>query len=87
MLDLIFNCGDQLLLFLGFQNPAQRAVLQRGPHQREAHNCGDEYVVECGEVRRDGVVRTVVMYKSCVVKHYQAKHTAWLLDHSDRTAS
>ena len=87
MLDLIFNCGDQLLLFLGFQNPAQRAVLQRGPHQREAHNFGDEDVVECGEVRRDGVVRTVVMYKSCVVKHYQAKHTAWLLDHSDRTAS
>ena len=48
---------------------------------------GDEDVVECGEVRRDGVVRTVVMYKSYVVKHYQAKHTAWLLDHSDRTAS
>ena len=87
MLDLIFNCGDQLLLFLGFQNPAQRAVLQRGPHQREAHNFGDEDVVECGEVRRDGVVRTVVMYKSYVVKHYQAKHIAWLLDHSDRTAS
>ena len=87
MLDLIFNCGDQLLLFLGFQNPAQRAVLQRGPHQREAHNCGDEYVVECGEVRRDGVVRTVVMYKSCVVKHYHARHTAWLLDRTDRTAS
>ena len=87
MLDLIFNCGDQLLLFLGFQNPAQRAFLQRGPHQREAHNFGDEDVVECGEVRRDGVVRTVVMYKSCVVKHYQARHTAWLLDRTDRTAS
>ena len=87
MLDFVFNCGDQLLLCCGFQDLAQRALLQRGPHQREAHNCGDEYVVECGEVRRDGVVRTVVMYKSCVVKHYQAKHTAWLLDHSDRTAS
>ena len=48
---------------------------------------GDEDVAECGEVRRDGVVRTVVMYKSCVVKHYQARHTAWLLDRTDRTAS
>ena len=69
-----------MLLCLGFQNPAQRAVLQRGPHQREAHNCGDEYVVECDEVRRDGGVQTMVMYKSCVVKHCQAWLTARLLD-------
>ena len=48
--------------------------------------CGDEYVVECDEVRRDGGVQTLVMYKSCVVKHYQARHTAWLLDRTDRTA-
>ena len=48
--------------------------------------CGDEYVVECDEVRRDGGVQTMVMYKSCVVKHYQARQTAWLLDRTDRTA-
>ena len=47
-----------MLLCLGFQNAAQRAILQRGPYQREAHNCGDEYVAECDEVRRDGGVQT-----------------------------
>ena len=36
-----------MLLCPGFQDAAQRAVLQREPHQREAHNCGDEYVAEC----------------------------------------
>ena len=52
-----------------------------------SRTCGDEYVVECDEVRRDGGVQTLVMYKSCVVKHYQARQTAWLLDRTDRTAS
>ena len=55
--------------------------------KRVSTPCGDEYVVECDEVRRDGGVRTLVMYKSCVVKHYQARQIAWLLDRTDRTAS
>ena len=56
-------------------------------HSRQGMHFGDEDVAECGEVRRDGVVRTMVMYKSYVVKYYQARHTAWPLDRTDRTAS
>ena len=54
--------------------------------RRRRGSCGDEYVVVYDEVRRDGEVQTMVMYKSCVVKLYQAWLTAMLLDRTDRTA-
>ena len=46
LLDFVFKCGDQVRLCCRFQDLAQRAFLQRGPHQREAHNFGDEDVAE-----------------------------------------